>query len=405
VKVLIISPHAPYDNVPHAGGKIHNYYIKQLALVSEVKLITFANRYEKENIALGRYDIDYDVDYYISYHNRNAPMKILYKLARLIYPLRMFKGICGFSALYFSYSVIKRIKKLKRNKYIPGVIVLDWTLSLLLIKKIKFIYPTIRTVCLEYDVSFQGFYRSFKIYQFSIKKIIAFIQYLRLKRTEVKSLKIVDAVQVLDEKDKKILVDEKIDPEKIIKIYPYFDIYTHIKRENLNNNIIFWGAMDRRENYLSVLWFIENVYHKLDQTNQLYIIGANPPEFICKYSSEKIIITGYVESIDEYIKNCLCLASPLILGAGIKIKILEMMSAGIPVIANTISMEGINAVPDKDYLHCETPVEYINAIKKLNNSKQLCRILGDSGRKFIMENFDYRKKTDIYIKSVLGESF
>jgi hypothetical protein len=78
------------------------------------------------------------------------------------------------------------------------------------------------------------------------------------------------------------------------------------------------------------------------------------------------------------------------------------MSAGIPVLANSISMEGIDAMPGRDYLHCETAEEYISAIKRLNNNKQLCYTFGNSGKEFVMKNFDYKKNTDIYLKSVFG---
>jgi glycosyltransferase involved in cell wall biosynthesis len=97
----------------------------------------------------------------------------------------------------------------------------------------------------------------------------------------------------------------------------------------------------------------------------------------------------------------LCFVSPLVLGAGIKIKILEIMSSGVPVIANSISLEGINAIKNIHYVGCETSIEYINAIKKFNEDNHLCDLFGNAGKEFVMQNFDYRKKTDIYLDSVL----
>jgi hypothetical protein len=61
--VLWISACAPYDTVGHAGGKIHNYYLKYLKANSDfnIKLLTFYWANEKDKIDLDRYGIDYDL--------------------------------------------------------------------------------------------------------------------------------------------------------------------------------------------------------------------------------------------------------------------------------------------------------------------------------------------------------
>jgi len=129
--------------------------------------------------------------------------------------------------------------------------------------------------------------------------------------------------------------------------------------------------MGRTENSLSAIWFINNVMPLLKNTNcRFVVIGSNPPKELLQYKSDRIHITGFVEAIDPFFKKSLCLVAPLVLGAGIKVKVLEGLSAGIPVLTNSIGIEGIPAKKNTDYFFCQTPNDYAEVIRRLvNNNK------------------------------------
>ena len=82
--------------------------------------------------------------------------------------------------------------------------------------------------------------------------------------------------------------------------------------------------MSRPENYLSAIWFIDNVMPLLKSDNYRFVIlGSRPPEELKKRECTKIVITGFVESIVPYFEKSMCMVAPLVLGAGIKVKIIE----------------------------------------------------------------------------------
>lgn len=139
-----------------------------------------------------------------------------------------------------------------------------------------------------------------------------------------------------------------------------------IYREPAGKDILFFGAMNREENYLSAIWFIENVMKKLEDTDTRFIVlGNNPPDCLKKYESERVHIVGFVENVEPYFERSVCFVAPLVLGAGIKVKVIEALSTGIPVLTNDIGIEGIHAIDGKEYLHCSDPDEYAFAIRKL----------------------------------------
>ena len=113
--------------------------------------------------------------------------------------------------------------------------------------------------------------------------------------------------------------------------------------------------MNRPENYLSVEWFVKNVFIELPSKYRFIIMGGKPVDSIRKLESNRIIVTGFLEEceVKRYFENSFCMVAPLLYGSGIKTKILSSLNAGLPVLTNSIGIEGINAHDKKEYLHCE----------------------------------------------------
>ena len=174
-------------------------------------------------------------------------------------------------------------------------------------------------------------------------------------------------------------------PFKNIKwLPPYFNSMSNIKRKETEPVILFFGAMGRQENSLSALWFIENVMPKIsDLSVKFVILGGNPPKELISKESPSVHITGFVDDIKPYFETAMCFVAPLILGAGIKVKILEALSSGIPVLTNKIGIEGIPARDGHEYLHCETAEEYETLIRAIYNHEIDVKQVGDNARKFI----------------------
>lgn len=402
--ILFISPYVPFDKVGHAGGKTHNYYIKKFNSDANfnVKLITFGSDSDKTNIDLDKYNIDYKITYKDSSLFHRLVKLIFYNFSFKFNPFDKNGGMLDY---YDKHVIINNLKKLKEDGYKPDVIVLEWTQIVLMLAYIKEIYPYCIYVASEHDVSYLSFYRKYKFESKLLKKFIRFIKYKILKKTELRILKEFNLVLPHNIKDRNMLIKEKIDKSaKIDYIHPYYSSVYNLKPNYSENNIIFFGSMDRVENYESCIWFIENVFNKIikfDNTFKFFIVGSKPNKKLLEYSSKNIIITGFVEDIKPYFENALCMVAPLILGAGIKVKVLEGMSSGIPVLTNDIGIEGIPAKESKDFILCKDPNDYLSNIIDLSNDKDKAKIIGTNGRKFIDNNFNLESSYEKYRNNIL----
>lgn len=398
-RVLWISKRMPYDGVPHAGGKDMNYYLKKINEKGtlEITVVAFSRKNELSKIDLEKYGIHYHA---ILYPEKGIPKvaKQLFDIESVINPWNRNGTL---TRNFEERAIVGFLKKLSAKGYKPDSIILQWTQIILLYGKIKEIFPNVPVLGIEVDVAYLGFERKARIEENKILKKIKEIQYRNLKNRELSVLSQLSLIAVNNYKDMNLLIKDNISREKIVQLSVYFDNYTGIQREPDFKSLVFFGAMSRPENWKSAIWFIENVMPRIkDLDLSLYIIGNNPPEKLKNLSSSRVVVTGYVENVEPYFEKALCMVCPLLLGAGIKVKVLEGLSAGLPVLANDIAIEGIGATDRTEYIKCSSPEEYEEAIRSLLSNKENVHLLGNNARQFINNHFNLLDDVDKVYKLI-----
>lgn len=404
-KILWISPHLPYEKVSHAGGKIQNFYINSLIDIEEfdVRLIAFYWSNELDKFQL-REKIPCDL---ICYHSSGIK-KLMRNLLDVSYLKNPFNKYGNATVLYLKNRIISTLKSYRKNGYEPDVIILHWTQIVLFAKEIKGIFSKAKTIAIEEDVSFLWYMRKLDMAKPGIGHHIAEIRYKNILKAEMSALGLCDLTIVNNSKDEKLLRDFGFHGE-IKKWSVFFHDMRCIERsKKINNDVVFYGAMNRPENYDTALWIIDYIKPLVvDKNVRFVMLGGNPPDILKKRASKDVVVTGFVDDITPYFKNSMCMIAPLVLGAGIKVKILEAFSAGIPVLTNEIGIEGIPAVNGVDYYHCEKPEEYAKIINELYCDKTKCETMMENAKKVISENFDYHKNATEFVrwidKLIMGE--
>lgn len=385
IKILWIASNAPYSGAPAAGSQTFNYYFKKFCADEnfDVRLICWGEISKKAIIEKENSDIIHK----IIYTEPSIKAKIK-KVCNIESSYNLWNRYANLISNYCVKEILKTLKEYKASAYIPDIIVLEWTNIVVMAEDIKKFYPSAKLVASEHDVTFVGYERKKQYYK-GIRGLIWNIKFRHEKKKELKALKVCNLVLPHNGDNKSVLIKEKVANEKIQWLLPYYKNLFDCNRRSNGRDILFYGAMSRPENYLSAIWFIENVMPKItDLDIRFIIVGNRPAEILNKYKSDRIVITGFVENIEPYFEQSLCFVAPLILGAGIKVKILEALSSGIPVLTNHIGIEGIHAPRESVYFHCESAGEYEEKIRKLyNKSIDEEQILYES-RKFIGQHFD-----------------
>ena len=130
------------------------------------------------------------------------------------------------------------------------------------------------------------------------------------------------------------------------------------------------------------------------------IVGNKPSDELKKYESDNVIITGFVQDIQPYFSSAMCLAAPIQAGAGVKVKILEAMAMGVPVLTNNIGIEGIEVDDGIHYYHCETPEDYNGKIRYIIQNRDEAEKVAQNALKFINDNYNLKNSFKEYSEKI-----
>jgi glycosyltransferase involved in cell wall biosynthesis len=133
----------------------------------------------------------------------------------------------------------------------------------------------------------------------------------------------------------------------------------------LKEQLCFYGAWHRSENSEGLVWFINSVLPNLDNGLQLIVMGGGLSKTLAHEIGSRSNVTymGFVDNPFSVIAESRALLAPLFAGAGVKVKVVEALACGTPVIGSPVAFEGIDFADNLPVLCCDSIEEYLAAIK------------------------------------------
>ena len=186
----------------------------------------------------------------------------------------------------------------------------------------------------------------------------------KLKTFEIDAIAKVDQVFAITENDKMQFQTDGI--QVPITVIPFgIEQNSTVIPEIKANKIFFLGAYNWKPNLDAAMFLIHEILPELIVRNpsiELHLAGTYTPKVFDSYASKHIIIHGKVASSSDFLLNHGILVAPIFSGSGVRVKIVEALSFGLPVIASTIAMQGIDS---ESALIADTKNEFIQQICQL----------------------------------------
>lgn len=107
-----------------------------------------------------------------------------------------------------------------------------------------------------------------------------------------------------------------------------------------------------------------------------------------------MVVTGYVGDLRPYLSRAWVVVAPLQEGFGVKVRVLQAMAIGKPVVSTSMVMAGIDVTPGKDIIIADTPPAFAESVIELLNNKQLRKEIGTNARRLMETNHSWEKLTD-----------
>lgn len=165
----------------------------------------------------------------------------------------------------------------------------------------------------------------------------------------------------------------------------------------------FLGSMDWMPNVEAVRWFVSEIFPDLKSAVpgvRFLVIGRRPPASIKALAARdrQIEVTGTVDDVRPFLRECDLLTVPLLSGGGTRIKIMEALAAGLPVVSTTIGAEGLGLVDGKHLLIADSAAEFAAAVKRLLSDQEVRWRLSAQGRQLVLTDFSWERATNVFLE-------
>jgi glycosyltransferase involved in cell wall biosynthesis len=211
--------------------------------------------------------------------------------------------------------------------------------------------------------------------------------------------------RALREFDAHIVVSER-DAERLRELNPDAHIFViengvdtafysgvGVRDESPARRIVFVGSMDYHANIDGAVNFAREVWPRLRERRPelvFTIVGKDPtPEVRDLAQIPGIEVTGTVDDVRPFYREAIAAVVPLNVGGGSRLKILEAMAAGVPVVSTTLGAEGLEVQHDENILIADTNEQFLEAIISLVTIKARHNQLVVAGRALVSRRYDW----------------
>lgn len=157
--------------------------------------------------------------------------------------------------------------------------------------------------------------------------------------------------------------------------------------------ILFLGALDVPTNHAALRWLLNGVWPIVRRESPdatLMVVGARPSQALRRdvAATTGAELHADVPEIRPYLESAHVAVNPAVTGSGVNIKIVEYMTAGVPVVATSFCTQGLPLRPGLDLQIHDQPAEFADAVLRLLTEPDHAARMAATGRERLLEILD-----------------
>ena len=249
----------------------------------------------------------------------------------------------------------------------------------------------------EYLLQERNFRNDLRLGGNPIGALYSALQWRKLEAYERMVCRTVDAVIAVSAPDAQALHALAADIDPLVVPNP-IDVRDYVPPAHPTVNerpvLVFTGTMDYRPNIDAVSWFCRQVLPRLRSELpdlRFQIVGQRPAPAVRRLGElPGVEVTGPVPDDRPYLAGADLYVVPMRVGGGIRLKILQAMAAGVPVVATSLAYEGITATAGEHLAVGDSPAEFARAVVELIRSPARRAEQTQRARRFVEAAYDWR---------------
>jgi glycosyltransferase involved in cell wall biosynthesis len=211
----------------------------------------------------------------------------------------------------------------------------------------------------------------------------------KLKRLELRTIPRFDACVCISDIENRLLRG-LLPPQCLVTIPCSVDCSERFRPQEKRYDLCFVGRLDWYPNRQGLLWFLERVYPKLRQSLpavSFAVIGMKGDFPTSRYETGQVRFTGVLDDIGPAVASCRLFVNPVFYGGGMRIKTLDAMAIGIPVVSTPKGVEALGVERGSHYIEAKTEAEFTDAITTAIRQPTVTDAVADRARAYVCRRF------------------
>jgi GT2 family glycosyltransferase/glycosyltransferase involved in cell wall biosynthesis len=258
----------------------------------------------------------------------------------------------------------------------------------------------------EHDIYFQSIARGLTEPHSLYWKLTAEIEYLRALRYELRVLPRIDRIQVCTAENKAFLLSflPKLAGRVQEGLRAIVDTssYRFQTAGREPATMLFVGSFRHLPNQAALTWFTRKVLPRVLERRpdaRLVVVGSEAPPRHGLPPSEAIELRGLVDDIREPLSRYAVFVCPILSGSGVRVKLLEAFSAGIPVVSTRVGAEGLARQDGEFCALADDPAQFAEKILALFERPEAAAQMAERARREVEANWDAAATTQKLVAS------
>lgn len=172
------------------------------------------------------------------------------------------------------------------------------------------------------------------------------------------------------------------------------EFFTSTPRERRPHSLVFAGGMDWFPNADAMNWVASDLWRHLsaaEPNRSLRVIGKHPPTAIRElaHRDQRVEIMGFVPDVRPFIDTASAYLCPIRIGGGTRLKVLDALAMGCPLVATGLSVDGLGLEDGRHYLRAESADDFVAALRRLDEDPMLRERLVLEGGAHVRQRFGW----------------
>jgi glycosyltransferase involved in cell wall biosynthesis len=173
-----------------------------------------------------------------------------------------------------------------------------------------------------------------------------------------------------------------------------------------SRELLLMGSLEYSANLDALQYFLREILGRVTHADaRVNVVGSGWPRALVRAAGQaprRVDAAGFVADTRPYVERSRALLVPLRYGGGTRLKILEALAQGLPVVSTSMGCEGLRLEHEHDVLIADDPAAFARCIDRILEDDELCRRLCANGRETVERHFDW-SRIGATLDAVLGE--